>query len=97
MMVMKRPSLRQFSWLLGEMCIRDRHQTNNAKKMSPWQILRNRQFWGIALPRFLAEPAWGTFNAWIPLFMFKVCLLYTSRLRRLRRGGRFAAADPAGL
>ncbi|NYZ48377.1 hexuronate transporter ExuT, partial [Escherichia coli] len=24
------------------------------------------------LPRFLAEPAWGTFNAWIPLFMFKV-------------------------
>ncbi len=35
------------------------HQTNNAKKMSPWQILRNRQFWGIALPRFLAEPASG--------------------------------------
>ncbi|VTR55107.1 Hexuronate transporter [Serratia fonticola] len=47
------------------------HQTSNAKKMSAWQILRNRQFWGIALPRFLAEPAWGTFNAWIPLFMFK--------------------------
>ena len=39
--------------------------------MSAWQIVRNRQFWGIALPRFLAEPAWGTFNAWIPLFMFK--------------------------
>ena len=39
--------------------------------MSAWEILRNRQFWGIALPRFLAEPAWGTFNAWIPLFMFK--------------------------
>ncbi|TPG61925.1 MFS transporter [Ewingella americana] len=47
------------------------HQTTNAKKMSAWEILRNRQFWGIALPRFLAEPAWGTFNAWIPLFMFK--------------------------
>ncbi len=47
------------------------HQTSNAKKMSAWQIVRNRQFWGIALPRFLAEPAWGTFNAWIPLFMFK--------------------------
>ncbi|MFP9231139.1 MFS transporter [Pectobacterium cacticida] len=47
------------------------HQTNNKKRMSAWQILRNRQFWGIALPRFLAEPAWGTFNAWIPLFMFK--------------------------
>jgi len=48
------------------------HQTNNSKKMSAWKILQNRQFWGIALPRFLAEPAWGTFNAWIPLFMFKV-------------------------
>ncbi|WP_279049695.1 MFS transporter [Cedecea davisae] len=47
------------------------HQTDNTKKMSAWKILRNRQFWGIALPRFLAEPAWGTFNAWIPLFMFK--------------------------
>ncbi|GLR08147.1 MFS transporter [Mixta theicola] len=48
------------------------HQIDNGKKMSAGQILRNRQFWGIALPRFLAEPAWGTFNAWIPLFMFKV-------------------------
>ncbi|HEY0208784.1 MFS transporter [Sodalis sp. RH24] len=47
------------------------HQVNNAKKLSAWQIIRNRQFWGIAIPRFLAEPAWGTFNAWIPLFMFK--------------------------
>nr|WP_038402434.1 MFS transporter [Yersinia similis] len=48
-----------------------RHSTANAKKMSAMQIIRNRQFWGIAIPRFLAEPAWGTFNAWIPLFMFK--------------------------
>ncbi|QCA03195.1 MFS transporter [Pantoea vagans] len=48
------------------------HQTGNTRKMSALQIIRNRQFWGIALPRFLAEPAWGTFNAWIPLFMFKV-------------------------
>jgi len=48
------------------------HLTTNQKKMSAWEILRNRQFWGIALPRFLAEPAWGTFNAWIPLVMFKV-------------------------
>jgi len=48
------------------------HQTGNTRKMSALQIISNRQFWGIALPRFLAEPAWGTFNAWIPLFMFKV-------------------------
>ena len=33
------------------------------------QLLKQRKFWGIALPRFLAEPAWGTFNAWITLFM----------------------------
>ncbi len=39
------------------------HSTANAKKMSAMQIIRNRQFWGIAIPRFLAEPAWGTFNA----------------------------------
>lgn len=48
------------------------HQTGNTRKMSALQIIRNRQFWGIALPRFLAEPAWGTFNDWIPLFMLKV-------------------------
>lgn len=35
------------------------HQVNNGKKLSVWQILGTRQFWGIALPRFLAEPAWG--------------------------------------
>lgn len=48
------------------------HQTGNRKKMSAWEILHNRQFWGMRWPRFLAEPAWGTFNAWSPLFMFKV-------------------------
>nr|WP_296208210.1 MFS transporter [Gilliamella sp.] len=47
-----------------------RHQTSNTKKLPAHKILTNRRFWGIALPRFLAEPAWGTFNAWIPLFMF---------------------------
>jgi len=48
------------------------HQTGNTRKMSALEIIRNRQFWGIALPRFLAEPACGTFNAWIPPFTFKV-------------------------
>ncbi|HTD03100.1 MFS transporter [Undibacterium sp.] len=33
------------------------------------QIIRNRNFWSIAVPRFLSEPAWQTFNAWIPLYM----------------------------
>ncbi len=35
------------------------------------ELITQKKFWGIALPRFLAEPAWGTFNAWIPLFMVK--------------------------
>lgn len=33
------------------------------------QIIRSRNFWSIAVPRFLSEPAWQTFNAWIPLYM----------------------------
>jgi MFS transporter, ACS family, hexuronate transporter len=33
------------------------------------QILRTRRYWGIAIPRFLAEPAWQTFNFWIPVYL----------------------------
>ncbi len=32
-------------------------------------VLRMRVFWGIAIPRFLAEPAWQTFSFWIPLYL----------------------------
>jgi ACS family hexuronate transporter-like MFS transporter len=32
-------------------------------------ILRTKRFWGIAIPRFLAEPAWQTFSFWIPLYL----------------------------
>jgi len=32
-------------------------------------ILRQRNFWGIALPRFLADPTWGTLTAWMPLYL----------------------------
>jgi ACS family hexuronate transporter-like MFS transporter len=38
-------------------------------KASWRQIVRSRNFWSIAIPRFLSEPAWQTFNAWIPLYM----------------------------
>jgi len=49
------------------------HETGAAaaKKVKVGELLRLRKFWAIAVPRFLAEPAWGTFNAWIPLFMVK--------------------------
>jgi MFS transporter, ACS family, hexuronate transporter len=33
------------------------------------EILSSTRFWGIAIPRFLAEPAWQTFNFWIPLYL----------------------------
>ena len=35
-------------------------------------VLKSRSFWAIALPRFLAEPAWQTFNFFIPLYLVAV-------------------------
>jgi ACS family hexuronate transporter-like MFS transporter len=35
-------------------------------------VLRSRSFWAIAIPRFLAEPAWQTFNFFIPLYLASV-------------------------
>ena len=46
----------------------DRPQDKVAK--ASWkQIVRSSNFWSVAIPRFLSEPAWQTFNAWIPLYM----------------------------
>lgn len=35
-------------------------------------LLTSSTFWSIALPRFLAEPAWQTFNFFIPLYLVSV-------------------------
>ena len=35
-------------------------------------LLRQRNFWGIALPRFLADPTWGTLTFWMPLYLNSV-------------------------
>lgn len=32
-------------------------------------LFRQRVFWALAIPRFLAEPAWQTFSFWIPLYL----------------------------
>ena len=41
-----------------------------AKKSNTWKnILKNRNMYSIAAARFLTEPAWQTFNAWIPLYL----------------------------
>ena len=36
------------------------------------RILGRRNFWGIALPRFLADPTWGTLTFWLPLYLTTV-------------------------
>jgi MFS transporter, ACS family, hexuronate transporter len=36
------------------------------------EVLKSRGFWAIAVPRFLAEPAWQTFNFFIPLYLVAV-------------------------
>jgi ACS family hexuronate transporter-like MFS transporter len=35
-------------------------------------IAGRRNFWGIAIPRFLADPTWGTLTFWVPLYLVKV-------------------------
>ncbi|MBI4904128.1 MAG: MFS transporter [Acidobacteria bacterium] len=43
-----------------------------AARPSVAKIARQRNFWGIALPRFLADPTWGTLTVWLPLYLFSV-------------------------
>jgi MFS transporter, ACS family, hexuronate transporter len=35
-------------------------------------IAGQRNFWGIAIPRFLADPTWGTLTFWLPLYLTTV-------------------------
>jgi ACS family hexuronate transporter-like MFS transporter len=35
-------------------------------------LVRRRNFWGIAVPRFLADPTWGTLTFWLPLYLTTV-------------------------
>ena len=32
-------------------------------------LAKQRNFWGIAIPRFLADPTWGTLTFWVPLYL----------------------------
>lgn len=36
------------------------------------KVLGQRNFWGIAIPRFLADPTWGTLTFWLPLYLTTV-------------------------
>ena len=35
-------------------------------------MLFRSNFWGIAIPRFLADPTWGTLTIWLPLYLTTV-------------------------
>ncbi len=48
------------------------HLASDGSKPSVLSILKKRNFWGIALPRFLADPAWGTLAFWVPLYLTTV-------------------------
>jgi len=41
-------------------------------KPALFSILRRRNFWGIALPRFLTDPTWGMLSFWVPLYLTTV-------------------------
>lgn len=42
------------------------------KKPSILSIMGRRNFWGIALPRFLSDPTWGMLSFWVPLYLTTV-------------------------
>lgn len=42
------------------------------EKASLRSIIKNRNLWGISLPRFMADPAWGTLHYWMPLYLVTV-------------------------
>ena len=48
------------------------HLRDDGQRPSIAQIARQRNFWGIALPRFLADPTWGTLTFWVPLYLSTV-------------------------
>jgi MFS transporter, ACS family, hexuronate transporter len=44
----------------------------SSKPATKKDVLKSRSFWAIATPRFLSEPAWQTFNFFIPLYLVAV-------------------------
>ncbi len=47
----------------------EEHLQGDGSRPSVLKILSQRNFWGIAVPRFLADPTWGTLTFWIPLYL----------------------------
>ena len=47
----------------------ERFLQDDGARPSVLAIARRRNFWGIAIPRFLADPTWGTLTFWVPLYL----------------------------
>jgi ACS family hexuronate transporter-like MFS transporter len=47
----------------------EKHLESDGSRPSVLKLLQQRNFWGIALPRFLADPTWGTLTFWAPLYL----------------------------
>jgi len=50
----------------------EKHLQSDGTRPSIVKILGTRNFWGIAIPRFLADPTWGTLSFWMPLYLSSV-------------------------
>jgi ACS family hexuronate transporter-like MFS transporter len=47
----------------------EKHLRHDGSRPPVLALLGRRNFWGIALPRFLADPMWGTLTFWMPLYL----------------------------
>ena len=50
----------------------EQHLRSDGARPSLLRMLKQRNFWGIAIPRFLADPTWGTLTFWVPLYLSSV-------------------------
>jgi ACS family hexuronate transporter-like MFS transporter len=50
----------------------EQHLQSDGTRPSILKLAKQRNFWGIAIPRFLADPTWGTLSFWLPLYLSKV-------------------------
>jgi ACS family hexuronate transporter-like MFS transporter len=50
----------------------ERHLAGDGSRPSIAGLLRQRNFWGIALPRLLADPTWAALTFWLPLYLTKI-------------------------
>ena len=47
----------------------EKHLGGDGARPAITKLLAQRNFWGIALPRFLADPTWSTLTFWLPLYL----------------------------